>query len=159
MQRYRSGYNENDSKSFDGWSRPWVRIPPAAPWRTPRALAALGVFYIIFEQFSCQTIPCRIIVHDPSMGSLRSMDVWGNLPYLTKNSSLLGISPIIKQALDILWQWGCSFAMGWILLNTQKKADEKWLKWCGKFQISFSKGCETVAEHFNTKALRSFFAR
>ena len=31
MQRYRSGYNENDSKSFDGWSRPWVRIPPAAP--------------------------------------------------------------------------------------------------------------------------------
>ena len=46
--------------------------------------------------------PCRIIVHDPSMGSLRNMDVWGNLPYLAKNFLLLGISPIIEQALDIL---------------------------------------------------------
>ncbi len=36
------------------------------------------------------------------MGALRNMDVWENLPYLAKNFSLLGISPIIKQALDIL---------------------------------------------------------
>ena len=32
METYRSGHNENDSKSFDRWwAGPWVRIPPAPP--------------------------------------------------------------------------------------------------------------------------------
>lgn len=31
MEEYRSGHNESDSKSFDGVSRPWVRIPPPPP--------------------------------------------------------------------------------------------------------------------------------
>ena len=47
-------------------------------------------------------IPSGEDIENPSMGSLRNMDVWENLPYLAKNFSLLGISPIIKQALDIL---------------------------------------------------------
>ena len=32
METYRSGHNENDSKSFDRWwAGPWVRIPPSPP--------------------------------------------------------------------------------------------------------------------------------
>lgn len=32
MEAYRSGYNENDSKSFDRLETgPWVRIPPLPP--------------------------------------------------------------------------------------------------------------------------------
>ena len=32
MEKYRSGHNENDSKSFDRLiAGPWVRIPPSPP--------------------------------------------------------------------------------------------------------------------------------
>ena len=35
MEMYRSGRNENDSKSFCPEMGTWVRIPPAAPWASP----------------------------------------------------------------------------------------------------------------------------
>ena len=43
------------------------------------------------------------------MGSLHDMDACKNLPCLAKNSVLLGISPIIKQALDAAYII-CEFA-------------------------------------------------
>ena len=47
MQRYRSGHNENDSKSFGRpETGPWVRIPPAAPHQFPRG-NPLGSWFFI----------------------------------------------------------------------------------------------------------------
>ena len=34
-EMYRSGHNGTDSKSVDGVTRPWVRIPPSPPTKTP----------------------------------------------------------------------------------------------------------------------------
>ena len=40
MEEYRSGHNESDSKSFDGVSRPWVRIPPPPPFNDWKAVSS-----------------------------------------------------------------------------------------------------------------------
>lgn len=42
MEEYRSGHNESDSKSFDGVSRPWVRIPPPPPLHSDKLSAFAG---------------------------------------------------------------------------------------------------------------------
>ena len=43
--RYRSGHNGPDSKSGDGASRPWVRIPPYPPWK--KQVERLAFFNVI----------------------------------------------------------------------------------------------------------------
>ena len=55
-EEYRSGYNENDSKSFDLERGPWVRIPPPPPLHRyiqgPLRLNAKALF-ILKNYFYC----------------------------------------------------------------------------------------------------------
>ena len=41
---YRSGHNGTDSKSVDGVTRPWVRIPPSPPTKTKAPVQGAFVF-------------------------------------------------------------------------------------------------------------------
>ena len=48
-EMYRSGHNGTDSKSVDGVTRPWVRIPPSPP--TARNTNPCGSYFFLFSFF------------------------------------------------------------------------------------------------------------
>ena len=52
MEMYRSGRNENDSKSFCPEMGTWVRIPPSPPEILPAAGFPVAGFFVFIEIFS-----------------------------------------------------------------------------------------------------------